>query len=326
MIGRFGILPWAALLSLIAFSTTVVAQTYPSKPVRIIVPYAAGGITDIVARALAQQLSDRWGQQVVVENKPGGNTQIGAELVIRSDPDGHTIMVSADTSFVMNPHLYSNLRYDPLRDFVPITGLGVSPQVVVVHPTVPVKSVAELIEHGRKNPGALSYGTFGVGSSGHLNIERIRMMTGARFTPVHYRGAAPAITDLLGGHIQFMMVSVGLVDQASKAGKLKVLAVGSKERLKEIPDIPTMGESGIAGFETGSWYGLVAPRGTPTEVASMISKDTQAIFSDEAFQRKMLAPSFIYSIASDPKTFADMMRRESEKWKKVIEEAQVKVN
>jgi tripartite-type tricarboxylate transporter receptor subunit TctC len=313
------------LVLLLALDMSAVAQTYPVKPVRIVVPFAAGGITDILARALAQQLTDRWGQQVIVENRPGGNSQIGAEYVMRSPPDGYTLLVSADTTFVMAPHLYSDLKYDPLQDFVPITGLGVSPQALVVHPSVPVNSVADLIASGRKQPGALNYGTFGIGSSGHLNIALIQMMTGAEFTPVHYGGATPAINDLLGGHIQFMIVSVGLVAQPAKAGLLKMLAIGSKERLKEFPDTPTLDESGLTGFETGSWYGLVAPKGTPADIVAKISKDTQAAFNNDAFAQKTLQPSFIYSIASDPASFAEMMRRESDKWKKVIDAAHIKV-
>jgi tripartite-type tricarboxylate transporter receptor subunit TctC len=302
------------------------AQTYPDKPVRIIVPYAAGGITDILARALAQQLTERWGQQVIVENRPGGNSQIGAEYVARSAPDGYTLLVSADTTFVMAPHLYRDQKFDPLADFAPITGLGISPQALVIHPSVPVNNVAELIDQGRDHPGALNYGTFGIGSSGHLNIELIEMMTGARFTPVHYGGATPAINDLLGGHIQFVIVSVGLVAQPWKAGLLKVLAIGSKTRLKEFPDTPTLAESGLKDFEAGSWYGLAAPKGTPAEIIAKINQDTTAAFANPAFQEKTLAPSFIYSIASSPQDFAAMMRRESEKWKKVIDAANIKLD
>ncbi len=310
---------------LLALDMSAAAQTYPDRPVRIVVPFAAGGITDILARALAQQLTGRWRQQVIVENRPGGNSQIGADYVARSAPDGYTLLVSADTTFVMAPHLYSNLKYDPLQDFVPITGLGESPQALVVHPSVPVGSVADLIAYGHKQPGALNYGTFGIGSSGHLNIELIQMMTGAQFTPVHYGGATPAINDLMGGHIQFMIVSIGLVAQPWQAGLLKVLAIGSKDRLKQFPDTPTLAESGLPGLETGSWYGLVAPKDTPQDVVGKISKDTQASFNDDAFVKKTLEPSFIYSIASDPKTFSDMMHRESEKWKKVIDAANIKV-
>jgi tripartite-type tricarboxylate transporter receptor subunit TctC len=324
MVRRFGFAAWTFFLFLL-LNMPAGAETYPTKPVRIVVPFAAGGITDVVARALAQKLTDRWGQQVFVENRPGANSQIGAEFVVRSPPDGYTLLISADTTFVMNPHLYSDLKYNALQDFVPITGLGVSPQALVVHPSVPVDTVADLIAYGRKQPGVLNYGTFGIGSSGHLNIEQIQMMTGARFTPIHYGGATPAIKDLIGGQIQFMTVSVGLIAQAWKAGQLKVLAIGSSARLKEFPDTPTLTESGLPGFETGSWYGLVAPQGTPEDIITKINRDAVAVFNDEAFQQKTLAPNFIYTIASDPKTFSDMMSRESEKWKKVIEAAKVKI-
>jgi tripartite-type tricarboxylate transporter receptor subunit TctC len=311
---------------LLATGMASVAQEFPIKTVRIVVPYAAGGITDIVARLLAQQLGERWGQQVIVDNKPGANAQIGAELVLRAPPDGYTLLVSADTTFVMNPHLHRDAKYDPLTEFAPISGLGSSPQALVVNPETPLKTVADLIEFGKAHPGQLNYGTFGLGSSGHLNIEMLRMMTGARFTPVHYRGAAPAISDLLGGHIQFMIVSVGLVADMVQTGKLRALAIGSDKRLAQFPDTPTLAENGLNGFERGSWYGLVAPKGTPPDVIKKISEDTEAVFNDPAFQKKSLAPSFIYSIASDPSAFADMMRRESAKWKRVIEAAGVRID
>jgi len=310
---------------LFATATASIAQDFPAKTVHIVVPYAAGGITDIVARLLAQKLSERWGQQVIVDNKPGANAQIGAELVLRAPPDGYTLLVSADATFVINQHLYKNAKYDPLEDFAPISGLGSSPQALVVNPATPVKTVSELIEYGKSHPGELNYGTFGAGSSGHLNVEMLRMMTGARFTPVHYRGAAPAINDLLGGHIQFMTVSIGLVAGASQSDKLRAIAIGSEKRLPQFPETPTLAENGLNGFEKGSWYGLVAPKGTPADIINKISKDTQAIFDDPTFQKDSLARSYIYSIASDPAAFADMMRRESAKWKRVIDETGVKI-
>ena len=198
---------------------------------------------------------------------------------------------------------------DPLDDFAPITGLGVSPQAVVVHPSLTVNTMTDLINRGKAKPGELNYGTFGIGSSGHLNIEMLGMATGARFTPVHYRGAAPAITDLLGGHIHFMMVSIGLIAEPAKDARLKVIAVGSESRLPQLSNVPTLAENDLKGFETGSWYGLVAPKGTPADIIAKISMDSQAIFNDPAFQQKALAPSFIYSIASEPERFAHMMRR-----------------
>ena len=175
------------------------AQAYPVKPIHIIVPFAAGGITDVIGRALGQRLAEAWGQQVVIENKPGGGIgQVGTESVARSAPDGYTLLVTADATFVTSPHTYSKLPYDPINDFVPVTGLGISPQALVVHPSLPVRTLGDLVDYARKRPGELNYGTFGIGSSGHLNIILLEGMTGTKFTPVHYRGAAPAITDLIG--------------------------------------------------------------------------------------------------------------------------------
>jgi tripartite-type tricarboxylate transporter receptor subunit TctC len=302
------------------------ADSYPSKPVRIVVPFSPGGITDILARALAQKLSEAWGQQFVVENKPAGAGQVGVEYVARSPADGYTLLVTADATFVTDPHTHSKLPYDPLNDFVPITGLGISPQALVVHPSVPVKTFADLIALGKAKPGELNYGTFGIGTSGHLNIILIEKTTGARFTPVHYHGAAPAITDLLGGHIQMMIVSIGLVAQPWQAGQLKVLGFGSAARIPRFPDMPTLAESGLPGYEAGSWYGLAAPKGTPQEVIDRLSAETQKIFSNPEFRDKFLAPNFIYSIASPPGQFAQRIRADSVKWEKVIRDANVHVD
>jgi tripartite-type tricarboxylate transporter receptor subunit TctC len=308
----------------IAWTGAAAAQPYPQKPIHIVVPYAPGGITDVIARGLGQRLSEAWKQQVVIENKPGGNSQVGAEYVAKSAPDGATLMVTSDATFVMNQHLYAKLSYDPVNDFVPITGLGISPQALIVHPSVPARTVGELIELARTKPGALNYGTFGPGSSGHLNIELIQSMTGTKFTPVHYRGAAPALTDVIAGHIQMMIVSIGLVSQPWQAGQLKVLGFGSTTRIAEFPDVPTIAETGLPGYEAGSWYGLAAPKGTPREVTEKINAEAQRIFKDAQFREKFLAPNFIYSIVTPPEAFAERIRVETVKWEKVIREANVK--
>jgi tripartite-type tricarboxylate transporter receptor subunit TctC len=233
--------------------------------------------------------------------------------------------VTADTTFVMNPHLYPKLNYDPVNDFVPITALGISPQALIVHPSLPVRSVRDLIELARSKPGEINYGTFGPGSSGHLNIELLQSMTGTKFTPVHYRGAAPALTDVIAGHIQMLIVSIGLVAQPWEAGRLKVLGFGSTARLAQYPDVPTVAESGLAGYEAGSWYALAAPKGTPREIAGRLNAETQRIFSDTQFRERILAPNFIYSIVSPPEAFAERIRVETVKWGKVIRDANVKV-
>jgi tripartite-type tricarboxylate transporter receptor subunit TctC len=322
---RFGLVCAAVLTAVLGFGTPALAQPYPNKPIHIVVPFAPGGITDILARALGQRLTEAWGQQVVIENKPGANSQVGAEFVAKAAPDGYTLLVSADTTFVMNPHLYSKLSYDPVNDFAAVSGLGISPQALVVNPSVPVQSFNELIELAKKKPGEINYGTFGAGSSGHLNIELLQTMTGAKFTAVHYKGATPAITDVMGNHIQMMIVSIGLVAQPWQAGKLKVLGFGSTARLPQYPDVPTLAESGLPGYEAASWYGLAAPKATPREVVDKLSAETQRIFADPAFRDRFLAPSFIYSIAGPPDSFAERIKVDLAKWGKVIRAANVKV-
>ena len=302
------------------------APSYPAKPIRLVVPFAPGGITDILARALGQRLAEAWGQQVVVENRPGANSQVGAEVVARAAPDGYTLMVSADTTFVMNPHLYGKVAYDALADFVPVSGLGISPQALVVHPGVPAVDVNGLVGLARTKPGELNYGTFGIGSSGHLNIELLQSMTGTKFTAVHYKGAAPALTDVIGGHIQMMIVSIGLVTQPWQAGQLKVLGFGSTARIAQFPDVPTIAESGLPGYEAASWYGLVAPHGTPREIVDKLSAETRRIFGDATFREKFLAPNMIFSIAGSPEEFAARIRTDYVKWGKVIRDANVKVD
>jgi tripartite-type tricarboxylate transporter receptor subunit TctC len=316
----------AAVIALLAaHGIPASAQTYPTKPIHIVVPYAAGGITDVIARALGQRLAAAWKEQVVVENKPTGAGIVGTDSVAKAAPDGHTLLVGADAAFVTAPHVYPKLPYDPLKDFEPVTGLGISPQALIVNPSVPVKTLADLIAYGKKNPGKLNYGTFGIGTSGHLNIVLLESMTGAKFTPVHYRGATPALTDTIGGHIQMMIVSIGLVKGPWQAGKLTVLGFGSKTRLPEFPDVPTLIEAGLPGYEAGSWYGLVAPKGTPREVINKINTETRRAFDDPAFQKAVLAKSFIYSIASSPEEFAARIRADSNKWGKVVRDAHIKV-
>jgi tripartite-type tricarboxylate transporter receptor subunit TctC len=307
------------------FAAPASAQSYPDKPIRIVVPFAAGGITDILARAVGQRLGDALGQQVIIDNKPGAGGNSGTDLVAKSAPDGYTLLVTADASFVMNPHLYAKLPYEAANDFIPITGLGISPQALVVNPSVPAKTLKELIEIGKAKPGTLNYGTFGPGTSGHLNIIVMEQTTGAKFTPVHYRGAAPAINDLLGGHIQMMIVSIGLVSQHWQSGKLNVLGFGSAERVPQFPDVPTLAEAGLPGYEAGSWYGLVAPKGTPAPVIQKVSTETQKILADPEFRAKFLTPNFIYAIGSPPAEFAARISRDNAKWEKVIKDAGVKV-
>jgi tripartite-type tricarboxylate transporter receptor subunit TctC len=321
----FSHLALCALCVMAAWSGIAAAQSYPSKPVHIVVPFAPGGITDILARALAQRLTESLGQQVVVENKPGATGQVGAEAVAKAAPDGYTLLVAADATFVTNPHFYSRLAFDALNDFAPITGLGISPQALIVNPALPVRTLDDLIALARKQPGEINYGTFGIGSSGHLNIVLLEERTGTKFTPVHYRGAAPAITDVIGGHIQLMIVSIGLIAQPWQSGQLRVLGFGSPARLAQYPDVPTLAESGLPGYQAGSWYGLAAPKGTPPEIINLINAQTRRIFDEPSFRGQFLAPNFIFSIVSPPDAFAERIRAESAKWGKLIRDAGLKI-
>src|SRR5262245_44218464 len=300
------------------------AQTYPAKAIHIIVPFAPGGITDVIARALGQRLSEAWKQQIVVENRPTGAGIVGVDAVAKVAPDGHTLLVAADANFVTARQTYSKLPYDPFTDFAPITGLGISPQALIVHPSVPVRTFGELIEHGKRKPGELNYGTFGIGTSGHLNIVLLESLTGARFAPVHYRGATPALPDTTAGHIQMMIGSIGLVAQPGHAGQFKVLGFGSATRIAQYRDGPTLAESGLHGYEAGSWYGLFAPASTPRAIIDKLNAETQRIFTDPQFRERVLASSFITSIVSSPEDFAARIRADSAKWGKVIRDASIK--
>jgi tripartite-type tricarboxylate transporter receptor subunit TctC len=302
------------------------AQSYPSKSVRFVVPYAAGGAVDIVTRAAIQRLSQIWGQPVMIENKAGGGTQIGAEAVAKSTPDGHTVFATGMETFAISPFMYAKLSYDSVKDFTPVSGLGFSNQFLVVPSASPLHSVADLIAQAKAKPGDLQYGTIGLGGSSHINMVLFESMTGVKLTPVHYRGGAPVVTDLLGGHVPMSFLSVTLVDQGIKAGKLRALAIGSRKRLPEYPDVPTVDESGVPGFEAVSWYGLFAPSATPRDVVAKLNADVQHVFADPEFRDKFLVPNYLGSIAGSPDEFADYIRAEAVKWSRVIKDANIGVD
>jgi tripartite-type tricarboxylate transporter receptor subunit TctC len=315
-----------ALLASLALCSGALAQSFPSKPVHMVVPLAAGGAADTIARAVAQRLAETWNQQVLIENKAGANTQIGAQQVAKSAPDGYTLLASAETTFVVNPSLYSKLSYDPAKDFAPISGLGIINQALIVHPSVPATTVKELISLAKAKPGELTYGTFGIGSSGHLNMEMFQGMAGVTLRPVHYRGGAPALTDVMGGHTDALFISLGQMAQPWQAGQVRALAVGSRKRVAEFPQLPTVAESGLPGFEAASWFGLVAPSGTPPEIVRKINADVQRILTDAAFKEKFLVPNRYEPIIGSPEEFAAFMKADTEKWTKVIKDANVKVD
>jgi tripartite-type tricarboxylate transporter receptor subunit TctC len=277
----------AALL--VGFSQQVALAQYPVKPVRVIVPYSPGGAVDSFARVLTQQLSEHWNQSVVVENRPGASTMIGAEQVAKSPADGYTLLLTAELTLVTLPHLYEKIPYDPLRDFAPITGLVSATQALVANPSLPVKTVNDVVTLAKAKPGELTYGSFGIGSTGHLNMEVFQAMTGTRFNHIPYSGAGPAMNDVVGGHVSLMFAALSIVKGSVGAGKLRMIGVGSDRRSGEFPDVPTISESGVPGFEAKSWFGLVAPAGTPPEIIKKINEDVAKVISDPAFARQYLA-------------------------------------
>ena len=307
-----------------ASGAPLAAQSYPSRTITIVSPAPAGGVTDIIGRALAQRFSKAWGHQAVVENKPGANNQIAAEFIVNSPPDGHTLFVAPDGTFVANPSLYPKLPYDPYKSFTPISGLMLINHSLIEHPSFPPNSVKELIALAKQKPGEINYGTFGIGSSGHLNMVLLETMTGVKFQAVHYKGAAPAMNDILAGHIQMGFVSAGSAVPQWKGGKLKLIAVGGKKRLAALPDIPTVAET-VPGFEAVSWFGLFGPAGMKPEVVAKINKEVVALFSDPEFKKVYLDRYLFQSIAGTPQELMNFIKAEEPKWRKIIADAKIKV-
>jgi tripartite-type tricarboxylate transporter receptor subunit TctC len=317
--------------ALIAFAGVVLcsaagqAQNYPTKSITIIVPAAPGGVTDMLARRLGPKLTDAWGQQVIVENRPGANNQIAAEYVAKSAPDGHTILLGPETTFVVNPFLYSKLPYDPDKDFAPIVGLIRINHALIVNPSLPVQSVKDLLELARQKPGELNYGTFGVGSSGHLNMEMLQTLAGVKFTAVHYKGATPALTDVIAGHIPMMFISVGSAMQPARAGHVKMLGIGGARRMAGLPDVPAVAET-VPGVEAVSWFGLFAPGRTPPATIAKINTEVRRIFDEKDFREKFLAAQFFESITGSPEELAAYIKSDTEKWRHVLRAANVKLD
>jgi len=314
----------AALAGIVLAATAAPAQNYPSKPVTIIVPASPGGVTDALGRVLAQRFGEAWGQQVIVENKPGANNQIAAEYVAKSPADGHTLFIGPEVTFVVNPSLYGRLAYDPVNDFVPITGLVTINHALIVNPSLPVDNVKDLLALAKAKPGELNYGTFGIGSSGHLNMELLQALAGVKLQAVHYKGATPALTDVMAGHIQMMFISVGSAVPQWKAGKVKLLAVGAAQRMPLLPEAPTVAESGLPGYAAVSWFGLFAPAGTPRPIVDKINGEVRRIFADPDFRESFLDRQYFESIVGTPEDLAAYLKSEEQKWGKVIRDAKVK--
>jgi len=301
------------------------AQNYPSRPVKLVVPFPPGGPLDATGRLIAQKLTDAWSQPVVVENKPGAGGNIGADLVAKSAPDGYTILLGALSTHAVNPTLYANMPYDPVRDFVPITLLATTPNVLVVNPALPVNSVKELVAYAKAHPGKLSFGSGSNGSAGHLAGELFKVDTGTDIVHIPYKGGAPATQALLAGDVQFMFDNLANATPQVKAGKLRALAVTTAERSKLAPELPTMAEAGLPGFDISTWYGLLAPAGTPKDVITRWNMDVVRILNTPEM-RERLAAQGAEAAPTTPEQFAAFIRSEIPKYARIVKASGAKVD
>jgi tripartite-type tricarboxylate transporter receptor subunit TctC len=320
--GRRGKKARAALaLALCALAGAAAAQ-YPARPVRFIVPSAAGGGTDIIARAISLKLSESLGAQFVVENRPGAGQMIGIELAAKSPPDGYTILMAAST-LAINPIMYKTVPYDPVRDFAPITQAATLPNVVVVHPSLQVNSLKELIDYAKRNPGRLNFASAGIGTSPQMSIELLKSMAGIDMVHIPYKGTAPGVVDVLAGQVLVMAPNVLTALPHIKSGKLRALAVTSHKRSQALPEVPTVAEAGLPGYDSTQWYGVLAPAGTPRQIVAKLHDGiVHALRDDEVGKR--LAADGAEAVGSSPEEFAAFIKSESEKWSKVAQAAGIK--
>ena len=313
----------AAALCISVMTSGACAQTYPAKPIHLIVPFTPGGTTDILARALGQKWTEAWGKQIIVENRPGAGGSVAAEAVARSPADGYTIMVGHIGTLAVNPSLYPKLGYDPLKSFAPITLIATVPSVLVVHPGIPANSVAELIAYVKANPGKLNYSTGGNGSAAHLAMEYFKLRTGTNIVHIPYKGTAPAVTDLLGGQVAMSMTGAPALMPHVQAGRLKALGVTSLKRIPALPQIPTISEAGVAGFEATQWYGIVAPAGTPPEIIRMLNAETVKIMATTDMEERLASDGAI-GTTDTPEEFAAHIKAEIARWGEVVRNARMK--
>ena len=313
--------PWrrlAAAALLVLVPTLAAAQAWPSKPVRIIVPFAAGGTTDVVARQLAQKLQEAWGQSVIVENKPGAGGNIGADAVAKSPNDGYTLLMTSGSIVAANPYMYKNMGFDPAKDLAPITNVASGPQVIVVNAGSGAKDLKELIAHAKANPKKVNFGSAGIGSQTHLAGENLAFQAGVDLVHVPYKGEAPAMTDLIGGQIQMVPANFAAALPHIQGGRLRCLAVTSKERHPQLKDCPAAGEI-IPGFVNDGWWGLMAPAGTPREVLDKVQADSAKILHSEEFKARFAQQGMV-PVANKPDELAAAIRDESKVWARVIKE------
>ena len=314
----------AGAVALPAVSRGAWAQTYPSRPVRIIVGLAAGGATDIVARLMGQWLSDRLGQQFVIENRPGANGNIATEAVVNASPDGHTLLAVSPAA-ATNGALYDKLNFDFLRDIAPVAGIIRVPNVMAVSLSLPVKTVPEFIAYAKANPDKINMASAGIGSSNHLSGELFKLMSGARMLHVPYRGAAPALTDLIGGQVQVIFSAVPSTVEYIKADKVRALAVTSTSRSEVLPDLPTIAEF-VPGYEASNWWGIGAPKNTPAAIVDKLNQEINAALADPKMKARLVVELGGTVLAGPPADFGKLIADETDKWGKVIRAANIKAN
>jgi tripartite-type tricarboxylate transporter receptor subunit TctC len=310
--------------ALLACAGAAHAQNYPAKTVRILVGFAPGGSTDLTARIFAQELNKLWGSQVVVDNRPGASGMIGADLAAKSPPDGYTWLVSPQTSIVVAPLIFKKVSYDPIKDFAPVAVIGSTPQLLVLHPSMPPKNFREFATFVKRNAKTLSYASGGFGSTPHMAGELLNTSLGVRVTHVPYKGENPGVADLLGGQIPYMFSNLPVALPHVKEGKLRAVAITSLKRSALAPEFPTVAESGIPGFDTATWSGLYLPAATPRELVRRVHADIAKIAAAADFKKRMLDLGIDQSENDTPEKHAAFLKSETAKWGKVIREAGVK--
>jgi tripartite-type tricarboxylate transporter receptor subunit TctC len=315
------------LLFLLSFviSAASVAQTYPTKPIRLVVPFAPGGSSTIVARSVALEMEKGLGQSIVIENKGGGGGNPAMHEVARADPDGYTLLITHIGSLALNPFLYSNLPFDVNRDFAHISLLAKVPNIFVVHESVPAKDMREFVALAKKDPGKLYYGSAGNGSAGHLAMEYFKLVSGIELQHVPYKGTGPNLVDLVAGRTQATSAGTPPLMPHVKAGKLRVIGVGSPSRLSSLADVPTIAEQGYAGFETSQWYGLSAPAKTPPAIIQRLSEEAAKAAKSAAVAERFKTDD-AEAIGSAPQQYADFIAKEQARWKEVIQKANIKID
>ena len=315
----------ATLADLLSFPLLAAEQAYPSKPIRLVVPFPAGGSLDVVARAIGQKLTEAWGQPVVIDNRPGAGGNIGADLVAKSAPDGYTILEGALSTHAVNVSLYGKMPYDPIKDFAPITLVAVTPNVLVLNASFPVNSVPELLAYARANPGKLSFGSGSNGSAGHLAGELFKTEAGVDMVHIPYKGGAPALQALLAGDTQLMFDNLANAATQLKAGKLKALAVTTAKRSSLMPELPTLSETGLPGFDIYTWWGFMAPAGTPKEIVAKWNAEVTRILNSPEM-KAFFAQQGAEPAPDSPEQFAALIRSEISKYAKIVKQSGAKVD